>query len=516
MPEIIVKLGDRIVNRYRFDKDLISIGRARDNDVVIENLSVSRNHARINREGDDFILSDLNSANGSMVNGHRVSRTPIKNNDLVQIGKHTLVFLEVEETRFVENDAPAPSSPAVPKKQSRYPSRTPVVPPSSTASSSSSSSSSVLTSKMIGLLTVMEGRQKGREYRVLDKEVAVGRSTRNQIRIHDWQASSSHATIRREDNAFYIRDCDSWHGTIVNDETVRETKLRDGDKIKIGETVLAFRLAEPGNIPPPAELSPIALPVTDFEAEEVVMSQPDSSGSLDLHLEADMGQAIDQSFQESELVNPLAQKTPIDHPTRDTNDLTGFDDDEFAPFTEEELEALEAEESVVDEDQEREDLRLSWEMVEDEKQIELGADSEKFSLIEDEEALRREEEAAADLANMASMGRPARIEEEDLKREDAEEEGELFTGEVPDRDPIEEIAAPAAEDEDSGKASSSSSSISGVFAPPPELTPKVQKEIALWEKALKNKSRIIRKNAAKELKRLTGKDYDWKSEPSGH
>jgi hypothetical protein len=38
----------------------------------------------------------------------------------------------------------------------------------------------------------------------------------------------------------------------------------------------------------------------------------------------------------------------------------------------------------------------------------------------------------------------------------------------------------------------------------------------MWEKALKNKSLLIRKNAAKELKKLTGKDYDWKSEPHGN
>ena len=43
MPELIVKLGDSVVHKYFFDKDILSIGRARDNDVVIENLSVSRN-----------------------------------------------------------------------------------------------------------------------------------------------------------------------------------------------------------------------------------------------------------------------------------------------------------------------------------------------------------------------------------------------------------------------------------------------------------------------------------------
>lgn len=511
MPEIIVKLGERIVNRYRFDKDVMSIGRARDNDVVIENLSVSRNHARIKREGEEYILTDLNSANGSMVNGHRVSKAAIRNNDILTIGKHNLVFLEVEETRYVEQPASSPSSSrsssAAPqaKKPARYPSRSPVITPTASASSSFDSGST----RMVGVFTIMEGRQKGREYRVAEDEVAIGRSTRNPIRIYDWQASSSHAVIRREGSGYIIRDMDSWHGTIVNDQKVGEAKLRNGDKVQIGDTVLAFRLADPESLTAPTVVRPVALPVTDFEAEEVVLTGGDSSGSLDLHLEDGMDLAIDETFDPPKTAAPTAPP-PESRATSDVNDLTGFDDDEFAPFTEEELEALEADELPGDEDQEREDLRASWEMVEDEKMIELGADSDNFSLIEDEEALRREEEAALDLENMASMGRPLEAEEDEIKLEDGEEEGELFSGEVPDKDPAEDVASPAAPEE------SSSSSISGVFAPPPELTAEVAKEIALWEKAMKNKSRIIRKNAAKELKRLTGKDYDWKSEPSGH
>lgn len=75
MPELIVKLGDSIVHKYFFDKDVLSIGRAKDNDIVIENLSVSRNHARIRRVDNKFILTDLNSANGTYVNNVRVSKT---------------------------------------------------------------------------------------------------------------------------------------------------------------------------------------------------------------------------------------------------------------------------------------------------------------------------------------------------------------------------------------------------------------------------------------------------------
>ena len=94
MAEIIVKLGGNVVQKYIFDKEVISIGRARDNDIVIENLSVSRNHSRIRLKDDRYILTDLNSANGTYVNGVKVTRTELVNNDVITIGKHKLHFVD--------------------------------------------------------------------------------------------------------------------------------------------------------------------------------------------------------------------------------------------------------------------------------------------------------------------------------------------------------------------------------------------------------------------------------------
>lgn len=75
MPEIVVSLGDNVVHKYFFEKDVLSIGRGRDNDIVIENLAVSRNHSRIKRQNGKYVLIDLNSANGTYVNGVKITKT---------------------------------------------------------------------------------------------------------------------------------------------------------------------------------------------------------------------------------------------------------------------------------------------------------------------------------------------------------------------------------------------------------------------------------------------------------
>src|SRR5436309_3057222 len=93
MPEIVLKLGDTVLQTIVFDKDIMSVGRSRDNDVVVENLSVSRNHARIRRQNGKYVLTDLNSANGTYVNGVRVSKTEIVDDDVISIGKHRMQFV---------------------------------------------------------------------------------------------------------------------------------------------------------------------------------------------------------------------------------------------------------------------------------------------------------------------------------------------------------------------------------------------------------------------------------------
>ena len=73
-----------------FDGETLRIGRMKENDVVIHNLSVSRFHATLTREGDTFVIQDSGSENGIYVNGERQARAVVGPEDRIQIGKHEL------------------------------------------------------------------------------------------------------------------------------------------------------------------------------------------------------------------------------------------------------------------------------------------------------------------------------------------------------------------------------------------------------------------------------------------
>ena len=68
---------------------MLRIGRGPDNDVVISDLSVSRHHAELRRTGDAYQIVDLDSHNGTFVNGQRVGSAPLAEGDIVGIGPST-------------------------------------------------------------------------------------------------------------------------------------------------------------------------------------------------------------------------------------------------------------------------------------------------------------------------------------------------------------------------------------------------------------------------------------------
>lgn len=93
MPKLTLKFKDSVIQIYNFKKDkTICIGRRENNDIVISNLTVSGNHAKIDFTEKGYLLTDLKSKNKTYVNGKEVDEAVLKDQDVIGIGKHSLVF----------------------------------------------------------------------------------------------------------------------------------------------------------------------------------------------------------------------------------------------------------------------------------------------------------------------------------------------------------------------------------------------------------------------------------------
>ena len=90
---LIVKRGPNAGSKFFLDSDVTLVGRHPDSDIFLDDITVSRRHAEIRRNGEGFVLQDVGSLNGTYVNRDRVEGTQLRSGDEIQIGKFKLVFL---------------------------------------------------------------------------------------------------------------------------------------------------------------------------------------------------------------------------------------------------------------------------------------------------------------------------------------------------------------------------------------------------------------------------------------
>lgn len=114
MPKLILSMDGLVLKEIVLDKERITIGRKPHNDVQIDNLAISGEHAIITTILNDAFLEDRNSTNGTYVNGQPIKKHVLHNNDVVELGKYRLKYLvdksqpAAATTDFVETAALQP------------------------------------------------------------------------------------------------------------------------------------------------------------------------------------------------------------------------------------------------------------------------------------------------------------------------------------------------------------------------------------------------------------------------
>lgn len=96
MAKILLFLENTLLAEYPLDKMTTHIGRRPNNDIHIDNLAVSGEHAAIVKMGQDYYIEDVGSTNGTTVNGDEIQKHLLQHGDVVELGKHQMKFI-VEE-----------------------------------------------------------------------------------------------------------------------------------------------------------------------------------------------------------------------------------------------------------------------------------------------------------------------------------------------------------------------------------------------------------------------------------
>jgi len=93
MPKMIVSIDGVVIKEVQLTKDRTTLGRRPYNDIVIDNLAVSGEHAVLQMSGADVFLEDLNSTNGTYVNGKAIKKQQLQGGDSIEIGKYKIKFV---------------------------------------------------------------------------------------------------------------------------------------------------------------------------------------------------------------------------------------------------------------------------------------------------------------------------------------------------------------------------------------------------------------------------------------
>ena len=93
MGKLVVSLDGVVIKEVQVTKDKTTLGRRPYNDIVIDNLAVSGEHAVLQMVGADVFIEDLNSTNGTYINGKAIKKQLLQHNDTVEIGKYKIKFM---------------------------------------------------------------------------------------------------------------------------------------------------------------------------------------------------------------------------------------------------------------------------------------------------------------------------------------------------------------------------------------------------------------------------------------
>jgi pSer/pThr/pTyr-binding forkhead associated (FHA) protein len=104
MGKLILSLDGQVLKEYEVNKERMTIGRKPHNDVQIDNLAVSGEHAMIMTILNDSFLEDLGSTNGTLVNGQPIKKHFLQNNDVIEIGKYKIKYLNEQPGKMTQQE----------------------------------------------------------------------------------------------------------------------------------------------------------------------------------------------------------------------------------------------------------------------------------------------------------------------------------------------------------------------------------------------------------------------------
>jgi len=249
MTKLILTLEGQPINQFKLDKGRITIGRKPHNDIRIDNLAISGEHAAIITLGNDSFVEDLDSTNGTLVNGIPIKKHALRHGDEIEIGKYRLRYINLlalggnnDEDSDHEKTAPSPShkqaaTPGV--KHDDDPMAHTIALVTSKAAHRPKSTATpnrvpVEMKKTRAVIRILSGQNAGKELELTKMLTSLG------------APGSQVAAITRRPHGYFITHVQGARYPAVNDRALdaHPRQLMDHDIIELGDIKMVFYLKQ--------------------------------------------------------------------------------------------------------------------------------------------------------------------------------------------------------------------------------------------------------------------------------
>ena len=225
--KLVLSMDGLVLKEIPLEKERTMIGRRPNNDIQIDNLAISGEHAVVRTILEDSFLEDLNSTNGTLVNGQPVKRHFLKDGDAIELGKYKLKF--IVESALTDNVDPEKASTRSSASKSTQKKTTDPENPDSSAQAPQGP-------LPMGTVHILDGINAGRLVDLSKTLTTLGKP------------GTQMAVIARRPQGYFITHVEGASFPIVNSRTIDDKAhlLKDGDEIEIAGTGMKFSLKKPG------------------------------------------------------------------------------------------------------------------------------------------------------------------------------------------------------------------------------------------------------------------------------
>jgi pSer/pThr/pTyr-binding forkhead associated (FHA) protein len=216
MPKMIVSIDEVVIKEVQLTKDKTTLGRRPYNDIVIDNLAVSGEHAVLQMSGSEVLLEDLNSTNGTYLNGKAIKKQQLQNGDSIEIGKYKIKFVGDGVADNFDKTMVVKSMPAAP----------PLARPAAPFGSHESLGMGALHAS----IKVLSGAASGREVPLTKVVTTIGKP------------GVAVAAITRRQQGFVVHHVEGAGNPTLNGSPIKAEpiSLKNGDLIELAGTQMQF------------------------------------------------------------------------------------------------------------------------------------------------------------------------------------------------------------------------------------------------------------------------------------